>query len=235
MVNYPLIANVDSEGNVTGLKQASSIEVSSVTTSSLSALELSAGGKVVALLDNIENAGIIEARVEDTLLVGTTTDSYNQSQCLDLFVLKDGWTIQPGKIVLNSTSGAHEVSGGMDVSGNLGISGNTVVTGSSTVSGSVGIGATPNNAAVLDVASTTKSFLPPRMTTTQRNAIATPPAGSVIYNTTTNLLNHYNGSAWLAVGAVAAGASETKAFYDGLGGTQTVTILNGLITSWVTS
>ena len=70
------------------------------------------------------------------------------------------------------------------------------------------------------------------MTTTQRNAISAPPAGSVIYNSTTNLLNHYNGSAWLAVGAVAAGASQTVEFVDALGGTQTVVILNGLITSW---
>ena len=78
------------------------------------------------------------------------------------------------------------------------------------------------------------TFVPPKMTTTERNAL-TAATGMLIYNTTTNLLNHYNGSAWLAVGAVAAGASETKAFYDALGGTQTVTILNGLITSWVTS
>jgi hypothetical protein len=63
-----------------------------------------------------------------------------------------------------------------------------------------GIGtATPNASAVLDVSSTTKGFLPPRMTTAQRDAISTPPAGLVIYNTSTNVLNFYNGSAWGAV------------------------------------
>jgi hypothetical protein len=66
-------------------------------------------------------------------------------------------------------------------------------------SGNVGIGGTANAAAILDAASTTKGFLPPRMTTTQRNAISTPPAGLVIYNTSTNVLNFYNGSAWGAV------------------------------------
>jgi hypothetical protein len=66
--------------------------------------------------------------------------------------------------------------------------------------GLVGIGTTsPNAAALLDVSSTTKGFLPPRMTTAQRDAISTPPAGLVIYNTTTNVLNFYNGSAWGAV------------------------------------
>jgi predicted acyltransferase (DUF342 family) len=62
----------------------------------------------------------------------------------------------------------------------------------------VGQSAAADNAAVLELESTTKVFLPPRMTTTQRDLI-TPPAGGVIYNTTTNVLNFYNGSAWGAV------------------------------------
>ena len=66
-------------------------------------------------------------------------------------------------------------------------------------SGNVGIGGTANAAAILDAASTTKGFLPPRMTTAQRDAISTPPAGLVIYNTSTNVLNFYNGTAWAAV------------------------------------
>ena len=125
------------------------------------------------------------------------------------------------------------VKDSLDVARNIGVSGEVEVSGNLNISGSVAIGPSgPASTAILDVASTTKSFLPPRMTTTQRNAISAPPAGSVIYNSTTNLLNHYNGSAWLAVGAVAAGASQTVEFVDALGGTQTVVILNGLITSW---
>ena len=66
--------------------------------------------------------------------------------------------------------------------------------------GNVGIGTTsPNAVSLLDVTSTTKGFLPPRMTTVQRDAISTPPAGLMIYNTTTNKLNFYNGTAWEAV------------------------------------
>lgn len=68
-----------------------------------------------------------------------------------------------------------------------------------TKAGNVGIGTTPNASALLDVSSTTKGFLPPRMTTTQRGAITTPPAGLMIYNTTTNKLNFYNGTAWEVV------------------------------------
>jgi hypothetical protein len=67
-------------------------------------------------------------------------------------------------------------------------------------SGMIGIGTTsPNAKAVLDLTSTTRGFLPPRMTTTQRNDITSVPAGLMVYNTTTNKLNFYNGSAWEAV------------------------------------
>jgi len=40
------------------------------------------------------------------------------------------------------------------------------------------------NSAQVAIDSTTKGFLPPRMTTTQRNAIASPAAGLVVYDTT---------------------------------------------------
>ena len=52
--------------------------------------------------------------------------------------------------------------------------------------------------AMLEVQSTTKGFLPPKMTTTQRNAISSPAAGLMIYNTTTNKLNVYT-TAWEAI------------------------------------
>jgi hypothetical protein len=64
--------------------------------------------------------------------------------------------------------------------------------------GNVGIGvATPNANAILDVTSTTKAFMPPRMTSTQRDAISSPTAGMLIYNSTTGAINFYNG-AWTA-------------------------------------
>jgi hypothetical protein len=61
----------------------------------------------------------------------------------------------------------------------------------------VGIGtATPHTSAILDVSSTTKGLLLPRMTTAQRNAIATPAAGLHIYNTDEKCANFYNGLCW---------------------------------------
>jgi hypothetical protein len=46
--------------------------------------------------------------------------------------------------------------------------------------------------------STTKGFLPPRMTTTQRNAIASPAAGLIVYDNTDNKHYGYNGTTWNA-------------------------------------
>jgi hypothetical protein len=67
------------------------------------------------------------------------------------------------------------------------------------VTGSDGIVAindnTPDGSAQLEVTSTTRGFLPPRMTTTQRDAISSPAAGLVIYNTTTSKLQVYT-TAW---------------------------------------
>ena len=65
--------------------------------------------------------------------------------------------------------------------------------------GNVIIGANSGNAnAILDIQSTTKAFMPPRMTTAQRDAVASPTAGMVVYNSTTNKLNVYT-TAWEAV------------------------------------
>jgi hypothetical protein len=54
----------------------------------------------------------------------------------------------------------------------------------------------PNASAMLDIKSTNRGLLIPRMTTTQRNAIVSPADGLIIYNTTTNELNQRQNSAW---------------------------------------
>ena len=56
-----------------------------------------------------------------------------------------------------------------------------------------------NNSAVFEMESTNKGLLLPRLTSTQRNAIAAPATGLVIYNTDKNCVEHYNGSAWYNV------------------------------------
>lgn len=50
--------------------------------------------------------------------------------------------------------------------------------------------------AILNVVSTTKGVLFPRMTTTQKNAISTPVEGMIIYDLTLHKLSVYTGSVW---------------------------------------
>jgi hypothetical protein len=69
-------------------------------------------------------------------------------------------------------------------------------------SGNVGIGATANASALLDVQSTTKGVRMPNMTTTQKNAISSPAAGLMVFDTTLAKLCVYSGSAWQTVTSV---------------------------------
>ena len=50
--------------------------------------------------------------------------------------------------------------------------------------------------AMLQVDSTTKGFLPPRMTTTQKNAISSPATGLMVFDTTLGKVCVYTGAAW---------------------------------------
>ena len=64
--------------------------------------------------------------------------------------------------------------------------------------GNVGIGtATP--AGILDVTSTTSGVIMPRMTVIQRDAIATPVNGMMVYNTDEDCMNVYQASAWTSL------------------------------------
>ncbi len=61
-------------------------------------------------------------------------------------------------------------------------------------------GSNADASAMLDVKSTEKGFLPPRMTEEQRDAIADPATGLLIYQTDSEKgLYQYNGTSWIAV------------------------------------
>jgi uncharacterized protein (TIGR02145 family) len=58
-------------------------------------------------------------------------------------------------------------------------------------------GSNPDPSAILDAKSTTKGFLPPRMTTSEENAILSPVAGLVVFNLDTKTLDIYTGNEWI--------------------------------------
>ena len=65
------------------------------------------------------------------------------------------------------------------------------------VQGQVGIGTdTPNTSARLDVSATDKGFLPPRMTTTEREDIGSPANGLMVFDTDEQRVYVYTSDGW---------------------------------------
>ena len=66
---------------------------------------------------------------------------------------------------------------------------------------SLGIGVSvPHASSVVELASSNRALLLPRMTTTQRTALANPTKGLLVYDITLNALMHFTGNLWSAVG-----------------------------------
>ena len=73
----------------------------------------------------------------------------------------------------------------------------------------VGIGtSTPHPSAILELSSTTKGLLIPRLTEAERQALPDPATGLLIFNTTTGELNFYNGSSWRRIPSNAVSAAS---------------------------
>jgi hypothetical protein len=111
---------------------------------------------------------------------------------------------------------------------------------------SVGINTlSPDASAALDITSTTQGFLPPRLTKIERNAIAAPATGLVVWCTNCGVageLQFFNGTAWKKSGVLPGTAQGQMQYWNGTEwvviapGTegQTLTYVNGIPT-WTTN
>lgn len=107
----------------------------------------------------------------------------------------------------------------------LNIWGHTEGDASLSYTGNVGINGVANGSAVLDLTSTEKGLLIPRMTTTQRQAISSPASSLLVFDTDDSRFYFYNGGQWFAVNA-----------WDRIAGTNTIThtgdvTINGTLTA----
>jgi sugar lactone lactonase YvrE len=103
----------------------------------------------------------------------------------------------PNEIPLNQYLGNLAYQDAANIAGPVGVGGALTVVGATTLTSTVGIGTTsPSASAILDAQSTTKGVRMPNMTTTQKNAIASPAAGLMVFDTTLAKLSVYSGVAW---------------------------------------
>jgi hypothetical protein len=118
------------------------------------------------------------------LLINTTTDAG--------FRLDVNGTVRSTSTITgnNLTSVANVLVGAILYGTNF-----SIATNGQTSFGAGGFNAPAS--ALVAVTSTTQGFLPPRMTTTQKNAIASPAAGLMVYDTTLNVISYYNGTSWI--------------------------------------
>lgn len=84
----------------------------------------------------------------------------------------------------------------------------------------------PDNSSVLELESSSKGFLMPRMTTGERNAILTPAVGLQIFNTTTGCFEFYLGGVWQTMVCGCTGAPAIP------GSVVPVTAADQVIWSW---
>jgi hypothetical protein len=127
---------------------------------------------------------------------GTTSFLVQDSAGANIFNITDdkGFNFNNGTIsglnVLSGAGGVRFDSGG--TTGVIRMQGNQI---------GLGNNSTGDPSALLTLSSTTKGFLPPKMTTTQKNAIVSPVSGLIVYDTTLNKLCVYT-TAWQTITSV---------------------------------
>jgi hypothetical protein len=142
---------------------------------------------------------------DNNTLVGTEAGRYTGSGTTAMTSVNNSIYLGYQTRGLNATGSTNEVVIGYNV---VGLGSNTTVLGNTSTThgrwyGSLLLGTTTNAASsILTMESTTQGFLPPRMTTTQKNAIASPATGLVVYDTTLNKLAVYTGAAWETITSI---------------------------------
>jgi len=185
--NYTMLIHESGNGLIVGTKQASPLIFG---TSDLQRMRIFAGGNIG--INTTTDAGFRldvngTARFQNTITAsGTITTS---AANMVLSRANTGTSVE----VLGGSCGARFNGSSSTVASVLQVyaeAGMTIASSYSNITSA---------SALLDIQSTTRGILLPRMTTTQRNAIASPATGLIVYDTTNNNLDYYNGTQWLDV------------------------------------
>jgi hypothetical protein len=134
--------------------------------------------------------------------IGTTTDAGYKLDVNGTARVQNDLTITDTFKIVSSVNTNSKVTFGSNLAlqGQSGIllQGGHYITLNGVVFGTTSV----NASAVLQADSTNRGFLPPRMTTTQKNAIASPAVGLMVFDTTLNKLCVRGASAWETITSV---------------------------------
>lgn len=211
-----MTVTINGAGTITGLTSADVPQVNVTTKLLVGGPTTSAGAQGVQVYglastgaQNILQRGFSDTTTGANLLLlktrGTTATSTTAVQSGDtlgsvIFLGADGTSNQAFGAITGFVDGA--VSAGTVPTAISITAGTTSGTERMriTSAGLMGIGTgTPASCAIVDVTSTTLGFKFPVMTTTQKNAIGTPVAGLVVFDSTLAKLCVYSGSAWQTI------------------------------------
>jgi hypothetical protein len=193
---FGLLTNADSTfGQLTTLSARVGIKGSGSTSATTSLLvQNSAGSTAMEVKDNL-TVGMGGAYVSGSSGFGVSVASITASYPCFLMNSTAGGGSKIGFNIDTARLYFSEETNGSSLFGHR-IMADTRVGGLVVVNNTAaGVTASLNASAVLQADSTTRGFLPPRMTTTQKNAIGTPAAGLVVYDTTLAKLCVYT-TAW---------------------------------------
>jgi hypothetical protein len=175
-------------------------------TPSLTNYALASNGSLVLL--NAPSGNNIEFRTNNTTRwiltsTGSLINDGNGNFASNPFWVSTGSTTNYGIIVNAATSQTQDL---FQFRSNV----STILSGF-TANGNLFIGSTSLNAsAALEVTSTARGFLPPRMTSTQRGSISSPAVGLLVYQTDgTEGTYEYTSGGWRIINAAAGGGSGT--------------------------
>lgn len=154
-----------------------------------------------------------DATGDDIVVTGTLsannvlpTTSFESTSSLTVSGASSGPTCTVG-----ATTGA-SASAGTELTGEFAATG-TMTAADAEIDQRLVVGPSSLGAGSLISVNSSLGFLPPRMTTAERTAIASPSAGLVVYDTTDNRVYFYNGSAWNAMYTVKPNKSALTASF----------------------
>jgi hypothetical protein len=149
---------------------------------------------------DVDNAPTSQLWIDGTNLIGGMNVAKQGTGTVPDFVVSVSGTVKMR--MWQGTANFRIGPTNTDSGDKLQVEGTAKIEGAASATG-LGVGvaiASINASALAQFDSTTKGLLPPRVTTTQRNAISSPATGLTVYNTTTLALESYTGSAWAGGG-----------------------------------